>query len=139
MESSSAYSPYRTNETSGANNTDTQMMSGMVAEEVRRLLSDVTMQIRPNNDNDFPPSIFSGKVYNPRLQKEEGREQWREDIYESMRRAKIPAAELTTAPPTYEQIKQRDPTFDDDQLELAFQLALNRCCLLYTSPSPRDS
>ena len=58
---------------------DATTSSLMVPEDVRKILSALSQL---NTTNDRPPT-FSGKLYNPRAQKAQGREQWREDIYES--------------------------------------------------------
>ena len=122
MESPQSYSPYYTH--SDTESAD-EARSRMVAEEVRKLLSNYNMKPSTYLNNDSQPTIFHGKQYNPRRQKGDGRDQWHEDIYESMRRAKIPAVELTTPPPTYSHLNLRYPTFDQDQLELAYQTELH--------------
>ena len=120
---SPAYRPFTTETTTETPTAETP--SHMTAEEVS-ILRKFLLQTKPSTTNDYPPSIFTGATYNPRCQKGPEREQWREDIYESLRRAKIAAAELTTPPPTYEDIKLRNPDHDSDELEFLFEAALER-------------
>ena len=94
----------------------------MVAKQLRDLIN----SLQPNTTSDVRLPIFKGKTINPRRAKDGEREQWREDIYESLRRAHIPAVELTTAPPTHAQMKMRYPSFDESELELAFETELAR-------------
>ena len=94
-DNSKAYTPFGTS--------DEMTWPRMVPEDVRKILSALAQQAT----TESPPTTFVGKLYNPRRQKAQGREQWREDIYESMRRAKIPAIELTSPPPTYDSVRLR--------------------------------
>ena len=56
--------------------------SHMVPEEVRKLLLQEAQQ---STLLEQRPAIFVGTKYNPRRQQANGREQWHEDIYESLR------------------------------------------------------
>ena len=111
-ENTPAYTPLSTSEETTS--------SRMVPEEVRKILSALAQQAT----TEPRPATFVGKLYNPRRQKAQGRDQWREDIYESLRRAKIPAIELTTPPPTWQSVQLRYSTSDYEQLDLAFQTEL---------------
>ena len=60
--------------------------------------------------------IYVGALWNPRRQRAEGREQWREDVTESVRKSRIPTSTLSEQPPTATSVIQRYPKMTSEQV-----------------------
>ena len=67
---------------------------------------------------------FEGVVYNPRAQRSAGREQWREDVAESVRKSGIPSSTLTKPPPTAKSVMDENPKLDVEEVDAALDDAL---------------
>ena len=79
----------------------------------------------PNPDAAGPRSPnYVGALYNPRRQGAIGREQWKEDVWESARKSEIPTSTLSNPPPTLESVTLDNPSIDQKDIEDKYYEAL---------------
>ena len=77
----------------------------------------------PRLSTGYKPT-WEGQAYNPRAQRTAGREQWREDVAESVRKSGIPTSTLAEQPPSIQSIMSDNPKLDAKEVEAALNVAL---------------